>query len=191
MQLNTNQEEKCISTINADMYKPIAWKCGKCRYCLLSIDQIGDFIPPERGPDGDILPIQCPSCLQIHGDWSAAISTRNYPASLPYNAKHVPTDQLSTFYKRQLEPDDNLGHLLIPTDAFYPLSHEVFPVKAEPNGFYCGKCNRGLLRIDAHGKLLRLEDNAFGDILPMLCPGCQHAHTEWSPGVIKPPRFKK
>ncbi|KPI85662.1 hypothetical protein ABL78_5283 [Leptomonas seymouri] len=49
--------------------------------------------------------------------------------------------------------------------------------------FYCGHCNRRLLRVDANGELVDMNRNKDGSICPIQCPGCGEMHSDW---VVKP-----
>ena len=49
--------------------------------------------------------------------------------------------------------------------------------------YYCGHCNRRLLRMDANGELVDMDRNADGSIRPIRCPGCGELHGDW---VVKP-----
>lgn len=49
--------------------------------------------------------------------------------------------------------------------------------------YYCGHCNRRLLRVDANGELVDMDREADGSIRPICCPGCGKLHSDW---VVKP-----
>ncbi|KPA77691.1 hypothetical protein ABB37_07024 [Leptomonas pyrrhocoris] len=49
--------------------------------------------------------------------------------------------------------------------------------------YYCGHCNRRLLRVDANGELVDMDRDEDGSIRPIRCPGCGELHSDW---VVKP-----
>lgn len=51
--------------------------------------------------------------------------------------------------------------------------------RKQRTAYYCGLCNRRLLRMDHNGDLVPLDTNAGGEILPLTCPGCGVAHGDW------------
>jgi hypothetical protein len=53
------------------------------------------------------------------------------------------------------------------------------PQRKQRTAYFCGLCNRRLLRMDHNGDLVPLDTNAGGEILPLTCPGCGVSHGDW------------
>jgi len=49
--------------------------------------------------------------------------------------------------------------------------------------YYCGRCQRRLLRLDANGEPVVMDCDKDGVVRPITCPGCQECHNEW---IVKP-----
>lgn len=47
----------------------LAYYCGPCGRKLLRMDQYGDLVPLDKDSDGRTLPLMCPGCKTMHGDW--------------------------------------------------------------------------------------------------------------------------
>lgn len=43
--------------------------CGLCQRKLLRIDQFGALVPLDLDTAGNVAPLRCPGCKQIHSDW--------------------------------------------------------------------------------------------------------------------------
>uniref|UniRef100_A0A0A9YT04 Fibrous sheath-interacting protein 2 n=1 Tax=Lygus hesperus TaxID=30085 RepID=A0A0A9YT04_LYGHE len=55
---------------------------------------------------------------------------------------------------------------------------DIKGTRVKPNNYsyYCSFCQRKLLRIDMHGKVIAMDVDSNGDMLPITCPGCKRTH---------------
>jgi hypothetical protein len=49
-----------------------------------------------------------------------------------------------------------------------------------PTAYFCGKCSRRMQRVDQFGKLVPLELDPYGQVVPLTCPGCKATHADWA-----------
>eukprot|EP00760_Papus_ankaliazontas_P020157 PhM_4_TR18207/c0_g1_i1/m.71615 len=48
----------------------------------------------------------------------------------------------------------------------------------------CCRCSRPSLSVDVEGNPVGLTVSAFGDVLPLYCPGCDDEHTDYEPSKL-------
>jgi hypothetical protein len=53
------------------------------------------------------------------------------------------------------------------------------PERKQKQAFYCGLCDRKLLRMDQYGELVPLDMDTDGKPVPLTCPGCKQVHSDW------------
>ncbi|CCW64604.1 unnamed protein product [Phytomonas sp. EM1] len=188
-----------------------AWRCGLCGYLMLSLDQEGNPIPFTCSAFGTPLPLGCPSCSQTHINWESAnpfdalgahINLRNAHrlkvgteglSQLPSSITCVtsPPDRAS---REATDPTDSPSEIgrVAPRTQVSPVAtalHATFRSKSmnvsQMQCYYCGRCHRRLLRVDAWGELVPMNCDADGNVLPILCPGCGMLHSEWTIGPFR------
>ena len=73
----------------------------------------------------------------------------------------------------------SIGTVTYKDDQIINLAPKKAAQAAAPLAYYCGKCSRRMQRVDQFGKLVPLELDPYGKVVPMTCPGCKATHAEW------------
>ena len=175
-----------------------AWKCGRCGYYMMAMDHRGVALPLELNAFGEPIPTYCPRCDEAHVDWSMENPRSqfgdfpNIPGGFAANVTHgVPQPRARNEASALVLPgsDRPAGmELGMRTAATATVAS---PKKKGPMAYYCGRCDRRLMRLDSHGALIPIETDAFGNIVPLFCPGCKEEHSEWIQGPMHRPPTKK
>jgi hypothetical protein len=72
-----------------------------------------------------------------------------------------------------------IGSVTYKDDEVVHLIQKKTTPAAAPLAYYCGRCSRRMQRVDQFGKLVPLELDPHGNVVPMTCPGCKQTHAEW------------
>ena len=149
--------------------------CGRCSRPCLSVDRHGVPVGLTRSAFGDIMPLYCPQCGVEHIEWthSAPYDHRGRHVSGPVLVATAFEDETEITSPKSASQEDNLS-----TTQEDSLSEEVCIV--------CGLCSRRVLRVGADGRAVAFERSAYGKPLPLTCPSCGVAHTDWTFSHVKP-----
>lgn len=176
----------------------VAWRCGLCSYYALAMDGKGGALPFSSSAFGVLLPMRCPRCQLEHTSWTAATPFDAFGRHANLRGGRAP----HTAGKKAGEvspPDDGLAaELLAGAGGVGPAAWQPSgaPTTGAPLGgggkecgprrgrekrlcYYCSKCNRRLLRVDAEGELVAMSTDANGVVQPITCPGCKETHNQW------------
>ena len=155
---------------------PRAWRCQRCNYHMLSMDQWGRPLALEPDAFGRPIPIHCARCDTDHTEWVPEApfdelgDHANIPAAFSSLVhKGVPLPARTQLLVATRESCDFVSGSTITVSTALP----------KVQAFHCGLCGRRLLRMDAFGNLVPLEKDATGNTVPLECPGCHVSHTEW------------
>ncbi|KAH9586229.1 hypothetical protein LSM04_001413 [Trypanosoma melophagium] len=187
--------------------KKISWRCGMCGYHVLAMDQEGNPLPLSVSPFGEVVPMSCPRCLLEHTSWEQAVPFDQHGDHANIRSK-LSNNYVRTTAKEKAEvvkdyhPPPTSSATGVHTDKVElpPILQEIgrwtykdgvpkptVPEVARPRGprkaYYCGKCDRQLLRMDPYGELVPMVRDKDGVLLPIMCPGCKVEHNQWE---VKP-----
>ncbi|CAJ1006156.1 hypothetical protein Q4I28_001472 [Leishmania naiffi] len=191
--------------------KNISWHCTLCGYHVLAMDQDGTPLPFTISAFGNVLPMTCPRCKLNHTSWQPSTpfsengDHRNLPTALSNRYVIQAPDQQSLRVKDREEmgaadqSDAGVkaasslaagGHLAQTEASVGRLATQQRSIpaisavsSAQRRAYYCGRCGRRLLRVDANGELVEMDRGKDGQVLPITCSGCKENHSDW---VVKP-----
>ncbi|KAG8348685.1 hypothetical protein TRVL_00467 [Trypanosoma vivax] len=188
--------------------KKISWKCGMCGYHVLAMDHEGNPLPLSESSFGEVLPMSCPRCLLEHTDWQQSIPFDEYDNHANIRSRLSNNYVFTTNSENHKEKDFRPSHtvqakcagnksvelppILQEIDRKFRNTAKDTPAPsnprplAKPMAYYCGKCDRRLLRMDQYGELVSMVCDKDGVPFPITCPGCKEEHSEWN---IKPLRM--
>jgi hypothetical protein len=180
--------------------EPRTWRCEHCGYFMLSMDHHGRALPLEKDAFGKPIPTFCPRCEEDHCEWSAVAPRTqfgdwpNIPSGFASTKPHgilAPRSVTlaSSFRRNVVSPSGPASANMPPPHAASPahgLGVGVSPSNRYkgPSAFYCKRCQRRLMRLDSFGQVVPLETDAYGNIVPLYCPGCRVDHSEWVQGPM-------
>ncbi|KAK7197373.1 hypothetical protein NESM_000684900 [Novymonas esmeraldas] len=191
--------------------KNVSWQCTLCGYHVMAMDQDGTPLPFTSSAFGTVLPLSCPRCKLSHTAWqtstpfSEAGDHMNLPTTLS-NRYVLPASSGQTLRVREKagqgaasQSDSAVdgapsflagGRLAQRAAAVAALATQQRGVPgtstvspAQRRAYYCGRCDRRLLRVDVNGELVDMDRDQDGEVLPITCPGCKESHSDW---VVKP-----
>ncbi|KAG5510620.1 hypothetical protein JKF63_06918 [Porcisia hertigi] len=191
--------------------KKVSWKCKLCGYYVLAMDQEGTPLPFTTSAFGNVIPLTCPRCAVSHTSWQSSSpfnkegDHKNLPTTLsnryfmltageqPMRLKDKeatgPTGHLNASAEAapSLVVGNRLDQVAVPVSLLATKQRGALRTPAVPSvqrrAFYCGRCGRRLLRVDANGELVDMDRDQEGEVLPITCPGCKENHNDW---VVKP-----
>ncbi|ORC84322.1 uncharacterized protein TM35_000461410 [Trypanosoma theileri] len=204
--LRSGAPEEKMQTSTGRSKKKISWRCGMCGYHVLAMDQEGNPLPLSVSPFGEVLPMSCPRCLLEHTSWEQAVPfdehgdhtnirsklSNNYVRTTakengPVKDFHPPpTSSASGVQTEKVEIPpilEEIGRWTYKDGVPKPTVPEVSRPRGTRMAYYCGKCDRQLLRMDPYGELVPMVRDKDGVLLPILCPGCKEEHNQWE---VKP-----
>nr|CCC95875.1 unnamed protein product [Trypanosoma congolense IL3000] len=183
----------------ASTKRRISWKCSLCSYYVLAMDHNGEPLVLGTSSFGEPLPMTCPRCLLSHCDWVQATPFDNFNNHVNIRSKQSNSYLTTTpdvDVEKVLPPISLSKGSQLPKTSIPPFSQgSVAPCKdpsiflsmgrEQPNlgrqmMYYCGKCDRKLLRMNQYGELIPMACDKDGATLPVLCPGCKEEHRDWN-----------
>ncbi|KAG5485560.1 hypothetical protein LSCM1_07649 [Leishmania martiniquensis] len=190
--------------------KNVSWQCTLCGYHVLAMDQNGTPLPLTTSAFGNLLPMTCPRCKLSHTSWQSstpfsadgnhmnlptAFSNRYMMPACGQQPLRTKGDQAAGLVGHfgtavqtasSLMAGSRLAMRMAPSATRATQQRGISVTAAstvQRRAFYCGRCGRRLLRVDANGELVDMDRDQDGQVLPITCPGCQESHSDW---VVKP-----